>query len=269
MHGEFKMLQNHDIKQGIEQYTNDLHLLLDFANDKIITSIPMTKLSRAEEDLVECYSRLIVWVEVLLNLKDDRIYCDMVMSGARTIFELYLDIHILKDKNDEHVKKIDAFAKTCSFRTAQKVVNIAKTDKIPFDDLLNYFQSLSTDVSLKKQTEDIAIKHWGYNKSNKIIWPDHWTGQKPLERARNLGPEFVKMYAIIFGSTSWCVHANPLPVSDGDYFNILCAFGYGYITKMFAESSRLCIEHICVSEKDSLLKEFDSQCGHIKAHISF
>jgi hypothetical protein len=265
MHGEFKMLQNPNTKQAI----NDLKLLLDFANDKIRPSIPIAVISDAEANLVERYSRLIVWVDALLKLNHDRIYCDVVMSGARTIFELYLDIHILKDKNADHIEKNDAFAKTCTFRVVQKAVDIAKAEKVPFDDLLNYFQSLSTDASLKKQNEDIAIKQWGKSKSNKIIWPDHWTGKNTRERAKDLGKEFVKMYAIIYGPTSWCVHANPLPVSDGNFFDTLCAFGYGYITKMFAESSRLCIEHICVSEKDSLLKEFDSQCGHIKAHISF
>ena len=270
------MVNNSNANKKIQEYGKILASLHEFASEKIIPGLANSRdLSRAESALEAQYGQLYIWVEVLLQVIKQPLYFGIVLTGTRTIFELHLDIHILKAKKPSDVSKFFGFVNTAGFRAIQKAINTAKNENLPFDEWLSYFKKIIDHPSLKRRKESTAARLWGYKKQRgkrrrKINWPDHWTGKSPLERARDLGPEFIKVYLRIYSPTCWCIHANPVVVvgKPVDYLVNLAAVGCVSTCQMFKDSTDVVLKHMRAVRSKRLQKEFELLCHRIYQGVS-
>lgn len=246
-----------EFQKIIEKHNSVLESIYGFASEKIIPLLANSQdLSRAEKALEVEYGQIYVWTEILVNIEKDPLYFGIILSAARTIFELYLDIQLLRKKNTNDVEKFYKFAQVNPFRAADKIVNIAMQEGIPLDEWFSSLKNRIDEPSYRKEIECTAKRLWGTNKKGNINWPNHWSSMNRLQIARQVGSETLRLYLQIYGPTSWSIHAHPTLVVDKpvDYLHNLVAVGYATSSVTVVESTRICIEQISTLSSQLLLE---------------
>jgi len=236
-----------EFQKIIEEQNSVLVSIYNFASEKIIPLLANSQgLPRAEAALEVEYGQIYVWTELLVNMKKDPLYFGITLSATRTIFELYLDIQLLKKKNTNDVEKFYEFPQVSTFRAANKIVNSAKQEGLSLDGLLSDLKNHIDESSNRKKIERIAKKFWGSNKKGEINWPSHWSGMNRLQIARQAGPETHRLYLQIYEPSSWGIHAHPTLVlgKSLDDLHILVALAYAASSQTVVKATRICIEQI-------------------------
>ncbi len=162
-----------------------------------------------------------------LKLLVDPAHFQIVISVARTVFELVLDLKVLA-ADHATAQKLHAFARVAKFRKASQLK--AFLDANPSVDQSSHQEAIScaSDSAREQEVERDCIRHWGADRNGNPRWPDHWSGLNIADRAGNAGIEFAEMYRSQFFLQSYYVHAGPAGIQSLSREALICTFGIAH-----------------------------------------
>lgn len=236
--------KENDVIRQVNSFYKDLKKWHDFATQQILPDLdkklrkgkPTPKDSALRDTFIRMY--LVVGSIIKLNhFKDFH-----VLAGVtRTIFELYIDMHLLdKAKIDNGLEKFATFIAAKKFSTAKARKNWAEQNKFPFDEkfpqIANCLQEMEGNGMAK-----IIQQLW-----NSAKCPNHWSGLLIPDRVLKLGSDFIEEYIRFYDIGNWYVHPGPLDwqvLQDGKFTNIIAGFSYSGAVKMFCGCCKICVNH--------------------------
>lgn len=167
-----------------------------------------------EKCFVGTYYRAVANIRTAILLKEAAHYQAAAMI-ARTNIELAMDMKLLKIIPDA-VEKMMAFVDSEKLRTAQRVVDFAKTSATAVPDLGTYQTHIAANeqrvLALRKQL-------WGSEKP-----PEHWSAKKIRDRSALVGAPFEELYEVKYRQLSFHTHGGLTGVLgiDAATFGAIC-----------------------------------------------
>ena len=179
--------------------------------------------------VISTYSRILDWLGSLerLNKTSD---AQAIGAGARSIFELYLDLRWFeKFSESEWAERWAAYPEVDKFQAAQKAVNHAANTPHSGLDATPH-QGFMDRLNLKEPVEILVKRVWGARPDGEPQWPGfHWTGQANLEkRAGLLGVTYQDAYRQIYPILSSLVHPGPTAYLRKTFDQVEFHVGYAY-----------------------------------------
>ena len=207
--------------------------------------------------IVGTYYRIVGWLKALGELNAPSHY-QAVASGARSIFELLLDIKLIQsDATGELVKRFHTFPEIEKYRAAHKLVSYCDRTNNSRIECKN--QRKFVDGAAKEATiESLIIQHWGRTKDGKPRWPDHWSGLSVAQRAEKLGPKYEERYIEFYPFLSWHIHSGSTGYAGLEPETLEKAFGlmHSMIQQVVVEATKICAEEMKIDKVDNLAKPF-------------
>jgi Family of unknown function (DUF5677) len=198
------------------------------------------------------YFRMMLWCESLAELSDPS-HFQAVRAGARAAFELHLDIFLLA-RDPSLAEKMAAFTKVWKYHSALKMCNFLKSH--PEIDKTHGTSEvqLAEDEAARQEYEELIDKFWPSEPQKKRKAPDHWSGKKRSELAKDAGVEFDLWCRKTYPLNSIFTHAGIESVYNLSQETFTVVFGRGH--RLFQESFLKATEIVCES-----LRVFDAAPG--------
>lgn len=194
---------------------------LEQFDDIEIRPVVQSLLSMTEREtcFVGTYYRAVANIRTAILLKQPTHYQAAAML-ARANIELAMDMKLLNVVPDA-VPKMMAFADSEKLRTAQKVMEFAKTASSAVPDITTYQAHVAGN---EQRVLDLRRRLWGSEKA-----PDHWSGMKIRERATSLGEPFGELYEVKYRQLSFHAHAGLTGVLGIDKLTLgaICGDAFG------------------------------------------
>lgn len=258
------------------QLTQDLLLFVQgsVAPAILAQSKPSGDGSRMRDRAIEdVYVRIVLWLKSLKKLNETT-DLQAIGTGARSVFEQYLDLVWLeKFNNEEQLNRFWAFPDVDRYAAAMKVVqHIAKSPGSKVS--AGIYQRCMGELDAKHQTVPALVTRlWGESQPGKPKWPLHWTGKNNLrERAAMLGPKYEDTYVEIYPTLCALVHPSPTPFAgDFRWLEVQVGYAYFYAFKHALEATELVIRALGVAEAIPNLTAFrrDITQWMVEARTSF
>jgi Family of unknown function (DUF5677) len=155
--------------------------------------------------LRDIYSRMQLWVRSLSELKEP-MHFQAVCAGARSIFELLLDLRTLS-RNPSLVDQLVAFTEVNRYQNAQKTVKLL--ERHPEIDRTRYKQQAAVvaDDDRRREHERTMSKYWPSEADKRRNGPSHWFKGSVYGQCRELGVEHELAYRTEYAHHCWFVHA--------------------------------------------------------------
>jgi hypothetical protein len=203
----------------------------------------LISVTERETCFVGTYYRAVANIRTAILLKQPAHYQAAAML-ARTNIELAIDIRLL-DIVPDAVPKMMAFGDSEKLRTAQKVVDFAKTAPKAVPDLATYQAHVAANeknvLALRKQL-------WGSEKP-----PEHWSGKKVRDRATAAGDPFEELYEVKYRQLSFHTHAGLTGVLgiDKQTFGAICGDAFGIAATCYEIVLKSVITELHIRKADS------------------
>jgi hypothetical protein len=229
------------VRQRVEAFYKGTDAIGHFAQEVIIPVLRgQIALKDHELAVTGTYYRMCLWIQSLVRM-NSRIHYQGAASAARSLFELLLDVKLLAgDSDGSMTAKFHAFPTLDRFRVASQVVeyNDAQGDGTIED---THQRNLVNTAGQKQAIAQLAIQHWGTNKTGKPQRPSHWSGLKIKERAIRLGPRYEQLYVESYPLMSWSVHAGSGGYAglDADAIESCFGFSHSIAQRCFLEATEL------------------------------
>ncbi len=234
-----------------------IKVLAHEAINPILSGALVTGSTDREKAIVGCYYRAYAWMETLAFLKEP-IHFQAVASGARSIFEFYVDLKlILKDGTGRSVERFHAFTTVERFRAAKKIVEFADanpTFKVPCVHQRNLVQTPGKG----KEIDALVIKLWGLNGKRKPNFPKyHWTGLDLASRIIGLDREVERIYNEEYPRLSWYIHSGSVGYAGLDKEALQACFCMSHIIaqRLFLKIAEIIAEEMKIIKAVGQLKE--------------
>lgn len=214
--------------------------------------------SPAERDLtfIGTYFRMFNWVCTLALMNSPR-HFQGAAAGARTLFELLLDVKLLAaDPTGDRAARFFLYAQLERLRVAEKLLQFEA--KHPDTGLIDasYLRGFVTRQGGHIRTKATTLWH---DKNGKLYIPKHWSGISETEkRAQYFGPRFEAYFRQIYPYFSWFIH----PGAQGyiglpeEAFLEIYASAMRLSRLFFLEATQLCVEELKIKEA---LRDFDQE----------
>jgi hypothetical protein len=198
----------HDKVQAFFNGTCALSALLEQSIVPVIQG--MVSRSEFEDAIAGTMYRIAVWLKSLERL-DHPIDIQPVFAGARSIFELVLDIKLLI-VDPPSAPKFRAFVFVERFRAAKGLVDYL--DKLPGGAAKADAQRTFVGNPANQQKLEVLCKQCGWwdASKNKPKRLDHWSGKNMADRSRDAGIQYEELYKSYYPQLSWNVHAGAVGV---------------------------------------------------------
>jgi len=253
----------HDGADAFYCGTKQIH---NFSQNVIISVLKgQLNLNEREKAIVDTYYRAHLCLSSMVKLNELQ-YFQQVVSSARTIFELLVDLKILhSDKSDRTTKIFHAFPQIAKYKSAEQMVQFSLNNpgNMPreFTQRKKY---LDDPANSKKKIGGIITKHWGLsNRGNQKRPQDirHWTGLDFRKRVSDLGVEYEQLYLEIYDWQSWYIHSGSTGYVGFDKETFEAVFGYSHaiVQRLFLEAILICGEELHLDKIDNL----KASLGHI------
>ncbi len=221
-----------------------LESLWQFVSDTIVPRFKsLQNLGDKNQFLKDIYDRIYLWVKSLLVL-DSKEHFQAIASGLRSIFELYIDLHLLAtDKIPDGVRKYKKFPKVKKFTIAVTSYELAKKYRISCDSR----KKLAQDTARRNEAEQLVASLWHKPKPENIkTWPLHWSGESFRKRVLLLGSSFVEMYMDISDIGNMYVHSDPTGYAgmSPDFPHQLAFHGYNMARRILCEATDIILAEI-------------------------
>jgi hypothetical protein len=207
--------------------------------------------------IVGTYYRIVGWLKALCEL-DSLPHYQAVASGARSLFELLLDMKLIQtDSTGDLVKKFHAFPEVERYRAALNLVSYCdKTNKTGID--CTPQRKFVNGTAKESSINAIILQHWGKTKKGKPNWPSHWSGKNVPDRAEILGPEYEELYFEFYPLLSWHIHSGSTGYARFSEKTFESMFGlmHGTIQKVVLDATEICAEEMKIDKIDNLEKPF-------------
>jgi len=164
-----------------------------------------------EDALAGSYYRMALVVGSLTKL-DSISDFQTVQAGARTVFELLLDLKMLA-KDPALAGPFFAFAEVQPFSKAAQLTKFL--DENPTVDRTPYAHAtrLASDPAERMKYEAKCIKYWGKPRKGTPKPNAHWSNKGLCKRAKDAGPEYEEIYRGDVFTQNYCVHAGAAGVA--------------------------------------------------------
>lgn len=214
------------VKAFAESSEHVRFLAADVINPLLESAMAMRPTEK-EKAVVGCYYRVYAWIFTLAMLRDP-IHFQAVAAGARSLFELWMDLKLLLgDTTGESVERYHAFPKIERFRAAQKIVEFS--DKNPVLKVeCSPQRALVNDHARKQEIESLIVKLWGRNKHGDPNWPKHWSGRDVAARISSGDAEAKRIYSEHYPRLSWYVHSGSAGYASLDENALRCCFALSH-----------------------------------------
>jgi len=135
------------------------------------------------------------------------IHFQAVAVGARSLFEIWVDIKLLvEDSTGESVRRYHAFPKVERFRAAKKIVEFSDANPALKVDCVQQ-RALAQDPSKQQEIAALTVQFWGRDKKGDPIYPPHWSGRDLATRIPSGDTEAKRIYSEHYPRLSWYVHS--------------------------------------------------------------
>ncbi len=176
------------------------------------------------------FTRITRWLITFERLNNSH---DMqaIGTGARCIFEHYLDLRWLQKFPDETwFVRFREFPDVDRYMAAKRVVDHRTANPASQIDIAPH-QAFMRRMDTTEPMATRVLRTWGADSKGNPRWPrDHWTGEGNLrERAKKIAPECEDGYVQIYPTLCALVHPGPTPAhGDFTWLEKQVAFGYFY-----------------------------------------
>jgi Family of unknown function (DUF5677) len=160
-------------------------IISKFVDDEIVPLLLSLIMATDVEQVINTLYYRLVLLARTMTLLDDPQHFQTVRTTERTAFEIFLDINQLV-KDPSLIDKIIAFTKVTKFDSARKLIDAVGSHPEVDRRRIRHQQSLVDDKVRKKEFEDLIDKHWPPKKGGRKP-PDHWSGKKISQRAKEAG----------------------------------------------------------------------------------
>ena len=184
---------------------------------------------KRDYSIFSLYLTIIAWLQTFENLNHSY-DCQAVGTGARAIFERYLDLKWFeKFTGPEWVERYLTFPNVDRYLACEKVVNHTKQNPASKINTKVHTDFIST-MDAREPLEDLVSRVWGKKPDNTPCWPNfHWTGIKDLsKRAEAIGPDTLDEYRELYPPMSWLVHSGPTAFLGRDFAELESMTGWCY-----------------------------------------
>ena len=202
------------------------------------------------------FTRIMRWLITFERLNNTH---DMqaIGTGARCIFEHYLDLRWLQKFPDEtwfvHFRE---FPDVDRYMAAKRVVDHKRTSPASQIDIAPH-QAFMQRMDAAEPMSARVLRTWGADSKGNPRWPrDHWTGEGNLrERAKKIAPECEDAYVQIYPTLCALIHPGPTP-EHGDFAwpEKQVAFGYFYAFMHSREATLVICDVLAIRQQ---VKGFD------------
>jgi len=160
-----------------------------------------------EKAIIGIFFRIQAWMATL-NSMNKTVHFQGVASAARSLFELLLDILIIKkDSTGIEAEKYLFFPEIEKFKVAKRIVEFVDNNassQINVDIYRKYINDKQKTKNIYQNLRNL----WSIKQSKGIkSFPNHWSGKNLRQRARDIGPEYEEIYLDTYPKLSWSVHA--------------------------------------------------------------
>lgn len=200
----------------------------DFLEKEVVPVLhAQVKTSPFEEALGGLYFRMVLLGRSLAKLNEPHDF-QTVRAGARTAFELYLDIHHLA-RDPGLAEKMFAFTEVWKFNSAKKMLAIL-ADHPELDRPEHRHQkALASDKESQKKFDELLARYWPSVKGGKKNVPSDWSGRDIYAKAREAGAEFELEYRDEYGIGSLFVHSGVVVVDNMSHEALVNAYARGHL----------------------------------------
>lgn len=242
---DLKAIENLDwpLKRKTEAFISGTATAAQFADDMIIGVLRgQMGLSLREQAVTGTYYRMYAWIKTLAVLHDT-VHYQAVASGARTLFELLLDLKILvEDTTGEELQRFHAFPEIEKFRVATQVTQfreanptLADVDPVPM-------RAFLADPARIKKIETSHEVNYGRDRNGDLRRVRHWTGKHADQRAREAGKQYEIWYVELYSGLSWHMHSGSVGYAglSDDGMHALFGLAHRHIQLFFLQGTVLC-----------------------------
>jgi hypothetical protein len=219
------------------------------------------------------FIRIIRWLHSFENLNGD-MHVQAIGAGARSIYELYIDLRWFKSQPDEkYLDRFREYTDVDRYLSARKVIDRKKkpVSQLTDDDIRPMLETMtSLDEKAAKRgfasMGDLVIKFWGSNGEGKPKWPRHWSGVDRLDaRTETIGAACADQHSFIYPMLCALVHPGPTPevgmqLGDPAWRERLVAFSLGQTYRLARCSTDLFIDLV---ELRAHLNGYDAACRQL------
>lgn len=216
--------------------THDLHALGEGIVPLIIGQAGK---SECESALAGTYYRMTLLLKGLSTL-NDTCHFQLSQAGARTVFELLLDLKILVN-NPSRATQFFAFPQVSRFHKAAQLADFldkhGKIDPVRPQRAVQF----AGDQQVRQRIEALCVRGWGTKTNGKPNWPEHWSGQSISERAKNAGADYEELYRTQFFIQSYFVHSGGAGVGGLSHDALVCLFCNAHllVQRLFTEATEI------------------------------
>jgi hypothetical protein len=180
-----------------------------------------------EKAVVGCYYRAYAWMFTLAILREP-IHFQAVAAGARSLFELWVDLKLLLgDPAGRAVERYHAFPRVERFRAAQKIVEFSDTHPAAKIDCTRQ-RTLVDDPTKQQEIASLVVKLWGKDKKRHPRYLRHWSGQDLPARIPPGETEMEQIYNEQYPLLSWYVHSGSAGYAGLDDNALRCCFALSH-----------------------------------------
>jgi len=192
-----------------------------------------------EAAVAGAFYRIAAWLKSLVRLNQP-IDIQAVFAGARSIFELTVDIKLLVE-NPSMAPQFHAFVFVERFRAAKRVVDFVVSSLSGDPSKGKAERELVEDPAQQRKLEGLcrSFGWWDADKCRaKRI--DHWSGWDMYTRTKNVGVEYEEVYRVYYPMFSWNVHAGTVGVGGVSARGIESGFGvaHGVVQDLVYDATR-------------------------------
>ena len=214
------------VKAFAESSEHVRFLAADVINPLLESAMAM-KPTDKEKAVVGCYYRAYAWIFTLAMLRDP-IHFQAVAAGARSLFELWVDLKLLLgDTTGRAVKRYHAFPRVERLRAAQKIVEFSDSHPALKLDCARQ-RALVSDPERKQEINSLVIQLWGKDKKAKTELPRHWSGKDLASRLPPGDIEMERIYNEQYPLLSWYVHSGSAGYVGLDENALKCCFALSH-----------------------------------------
>lgn len=216
-----------------------------FAEEMIIPVLRgQLDLKVREQAVTGTYYRMYAWMKTL-GVLNGPIYHQAVAAGARTLFELMLDLKILaEDTTGDDIKKFLAFPEIEKYRVAKKLTEFREANPALSDVDTGPMRAF---LDVPERAADVVLlqtTYYGTDRNAKPIKPSHWTGKKADQRAREAGKQYESWYVELWSLLSWHMHSGSVGYQglSEDGMHSLFGLAHRHAQIFFLNGTVLCAE---------------------------
>lgn len=251
-------------KELLDSYFDAHVKAINYTSEKILPLVDaIINMSDFEEMLIGLLYRIHLVASSLTRLNQNLDFSSVVIL-SRTIYEINVDIHLVKSANHKLVEQYKSFPIVERYKRAFEVVKIEKNNpdtKFKHIFRKDSYDSFVNETQRKSEIESLVKKHWGSNKKGALNWPNHWSGQKLKERVESLGKQNVLEYLEFYSMLSWHVHSGSASYAglSPESLEGTFAIALEYARKTYLESILIIVEKLKLSDKIvNFIQETDS-----------